>query len=66
MRLPPGLPEGSPIEITFELNEQGRLEMRARELTGGREAQINLQTEAIMSPEQVADAVQHSTRITVS
>ncbi len=28
--LPPGLPKGAPIEVTFEINEQGRLEMTAR------------------------------------
>ena len=32
--IPPGLPAGSPIEITFELNEQGRLHAIGRDLTG--------------------------------
>jgi molecular chaperone DnaK len=66
MQLPRGLPEGSPIEITFHLNEQGRLQMTARELTDGREANVELQTEAIMSAEEVENAAKRATRITVS
>lgn len=66
MDLPRGLPEGSPIEITFELNDQGRLHMNARELTGGRVVQTELQTEAIMSADDVTAAASRSKSLTVS
>ncbi len=31
LTLPPGLPEGAPIEVTFEMNTQGRLHVTGRE-----------------------------------
>jgi molecular chaperone DnaK (HSP70) len=40
LTIPPNLPKGTPIEITYELNEQGRLQIHAKELVGGNEIQI--------------------------
>jgi len=40
--LPPGLPAGSPIEVTYSFDENGCVQVRARDLTGGREASIEL------------------------
>lgn len=31
LTLPPGLPEGTPIEVTFEMNTQGRLQVTGRQ-----------------------------------
>jgi molecular chaperone DnaK len=33
--LPPGLPKGSPVEVTYSYSAQGRLHVNARELTQG-------------------------------
>ena len=41
--LPERLPAGSPIEVTFTINEQQRLHMRARDLTGGAEIEATVE-----------------------
>lgn len=43
VNLPPNLPAGSPVEVTYEYDKNGRISARARELTGNREAQIEIQ-----------------------
>ena len=66
MNLPSGLPAGSPIEVTFKLDEQGRLHMHARELTDNREVEIELQTESVTSEEEIKAATVRSKSISVS
>jgi molecular chaperone DnaK len=66
MALPAGLPENSPIEVTFQLNEQGRLHMRARELKEGREVEIELQTECVTSIEEINAAAVRSKSLVIS
>ncbi len=66
LHLPPGLPTGSPVEITFDLDEQGRLHAQAREVTGGREVQVELETELGASEEELAAAQARSQSITIS
>lgn len=66
MTLPAGLPENSPIEVTFQLNEQGRLHMRARELKEGREVEIELQTECVTSIEEINAAAVRSKSLVIS
>ncbi|MGH7127889.1 MAG: Hsp70 family protein, partial [Planctomycetaceae bacterium] len=36
--LPPNLPAGAPVEVTYSYNSSGRISARAKELTGGRQA----------------------------
>jgi len=36
--LPPNLPQGSPVEVTYSYDNNGRIHASARELTGNREA----------------------------
>lgn len=43
VNLPPNLPAGSPVEVTYEYDKNGRISAKARELTGNREAQIEIQ-----------------------
>lgn len=43
INLPPNLPAGSPVEVTYEYDKNGRISARARELTSQREAQIEIQ-----------------------
>ncbi len=66
LRLPAGLPTGSPVEITFDLNEQGRLTAHARELTGGQTVEVEIETELGASEEELREAAARSQSITVS
>jgi len=40
--LPPNLPAGSPVELTYRYDANGRIHASARELTGGREASTEI------------------------
>jgi molecular chaperone DnaK len=40
--LPPNLPVGSPVEVTYRYDSNGRIVAKARELTGQREAEIEI------------------------
>lgn len=43
VNLPPNLPKGSPVEVTYEYDKNGRISAYAKELTGNRDAQIEIQ-----------------------
>ena len=66
MILPAGLPVNSPIEVTFQLNEQGRLHLHARELKENREVEISLETECITSVEEIIAATSRSKSLVIS
>lgn len=51
--LPPGLPKGSPIEVTYAFDESGRVVVRARDKTGGREAHIEIERRGGLSDAQI-------------
>ena len=61
VNLPPNLPAGSPVEVTYEYDKNGRISAKARELTGNREAQIEIQraqgldTEGVSAFEALAE-----------
>lgn len=50
------LPQGSPVEVTFDLGPDGLLHVRGRDLTTGREMKAEFRTESIMSREEVEAA----------
>ncbi|CCQ63063.1 Hsp70 family protein [Crocosphaera watsonii] len=50
--LPPGLPQGTPIDVTFKVDEQGMLNMYAKELSTGRDATITIKTEGGITEEE--------------
>jgi molecular chaperone DnaK len=58
--LPPNLPAGAPVEITYEYDKNGRIGASAKELTSNRDAQIEivresgLDTEGVISFERLA------------
>ncbi len=56
LSLPPGLPAGSPIEVTFSLNEEGRLDITALESTGNRAVALTVETNAILQGEALEEA----------
>lgn len=64
--LPPGLPEGSPIEITFHLNEQGRLHATALELTTRKAIEAEVQTKRVISQDELVQAKARATKLVVS
>jgi len=66
LSLPSGLPQGSPIEITFQLDEQGRLHGVAKELSDNRVIEVEIQTGSIISEEDVAEAISRAQHLVVS
>ncbi len=65
LSMPSGLPAQSPISITFKINEEGRLDIQAVEVTDGRSVEITLQTTSGISRQELAEAKQRSTSISI-
>lgn len=53
--LPPNLPAGSPIHVTFRLEEDGTLKIRALEPSSTRELKLEVKVEGLMSREEVQE-----------
>ncbi len=53
LNLPDGLPPRSPIRVKFAISRDGRLSVTATDLTGGGSIDVDFETEAVMSNEQV-------------
>jgi len=51
--LPPGLPKGSLVEVTYAFDASGRITVTARELTGKKEAAIQIERRSGLSEQQV-------------
>ncbi len=66
MDLPAGLPMGSPIEITFKLNEEGCLEMKALEVTDSRRVDVTVETTSVITGEELDEAVSRGRNVDVS
>lgn len=64
--LPPGLPEKSPIDVAFQLDEQGRLQIRAIDASSGREITVQLATAGGVGGAGVAAAQNHSKALIVT
>ncbi|MEM7533597.1 MAG: Hsp70 family protein [Chloroflexota bacterium] len=64
--LPKGLPERAPIEVTFQLNEQGRLHVLAREVSQNFTIEVEIDTSRIISQELLEEAKARSTQIVIS
>jgi molecular chaperone DnaK (HSP70) len=58
LELPEGLPPGSPLQIEFELNEAGLLELYATELKQGREVKARFETADALTDTDVTAAKQ--------
>ncbi len=61
--LPPGLPQHAPIDVTFELNQQGRLHVVGYEPRS--KAQVEATFESGMSAQEVSEARSHSLQLTI-
>jgi molecular chaperone DnaK len=55
LTLPDRLPAKSPIRVKFAISKDGRLGVSATDLTGGRSIDVEFQTEAVLSAEEVAE-----------
>jgi molecular chaperone DnaK (HSP70) len=55
LSLPGGLPPRSPIRVTFAIDRDGRLVVKATDLTGGGSIDVEFETEAVMNAEQLAE-----------
>ncbi|HEX4955376.1 MAG TPA: Hsp70 family protein [Thermoanaerobaculia bacterium] len=50
------VPQGSPIEVTFDLGPDGLLKVHGRDLTTGGEIRTEIETKSILSREEVIEA----------
>lgn len=64
--LPPGLPENSPIDVTFQLDLEGMLEVTVVERTSGGKIEIKVERPGIMTEEEIQEKVTKMARLTVS
>lgn len=55
LSLPPSLPARSPIRVKFAIDRDGRLMVTATDLTGGGSIDVEFETEAVMSGEEVEE-----------
>jgi molecular chaperone DnaK len=51
--LPENLPKGSPIEVVYAFDASGRVRVRARDKTGGKEAEIEIERKGGLNDSQV-------------
>ncbi|MGE0606693.1 MAG: Hsp70 family protein [Pirellulales bacterium] len=51
--LPPDLPKGSPIEVTYAFDGAGRIKVTARDKTGGNEARIEIERKGGLDDAQI-------------
>ncbi len=58
LNLPPNLPEGAPIQITFSLSTDGLLSMKGVDMTSNQEVKTILKTDSILTEEDVAAQTQ--------
>jgi len=65
--LPKGLKANTPIEITFKLNEEGRLEITAEETSETRRyVNVTIDTRSVIQGEELEEAKARSRHIMVS
>lgn len=63
--LPEGLPAGSPIDITFIIGEDGLLKIKALDVTGNNEINIEVDVKNAMTEEEIQEAIKTVSGITV-
>lgn len=66
LSLPLRLPAGSIIEVTFELNQQGRLHVVGREPKSGAIIEATIETKGGISEEDLQDAKERASSIVIS
>ncbi|KOF57159.1 molecular chaperone DnaK [Clostridium sp. DMHC 10] len=66
LMLPENLPANSPIDITFKLNEEGRLEITGVEAVEKREVKTAIDTSSVIKGKELEEAKERSKNIEVS
>lgn len=61
--IPSYLPAGSPIQVTFKMNEEGRLDIHAIEMTGKKELNLTVETTSVISGQELEEAKERSKAI---
>lgn len=64
--LPENLPKNSPVDITFKLNEEGRLEIKAIEAVEKREISTSIETSSVIKGKDLEEAKERNKNIEVS
>jgi molecular chaperone DnaK len=64
--IPPHLPAGSPIKVTFKINTEGRLEINAIEEIGKKELNLAIETTSVISGQELEEAKERSKAIQLS
>lgn len=64
--IPSNLPAGSPIQVTFKINEEGRLDIHAIEMTGKKELNLTVETTSVISGQELEEAKERSKAIKLS
>jgi molecular chaperone DnaK (HSP70) len=63
----PGLPEGAPVEVTFELNRQGRLVITGTDIAaGGKSVTAIVETSRVLSDAEITKAASRARGIKVT
>jgi molecular chaperone DnaK len=65
MRLPRGLVADTPVDISFNLNQEGRLKIKAVESTEGRQVDASIETASVIQGEELAAAKMRSQSLVV-
>jgi molecular chaperone DnaK (HSP70) len=61
-----GLPEGAPIEVTFDLNQEGRLRITGRDLAaGGKSVSAEIEVGGALAGKELKEAVAHARSVSV-
>jgi molecular chaperone DnaK (HSP70) len=63
--LPEGLPEDSPVEITFNLNREGRLQITAIEATENRQVVAKIETSSVIQGKELKEAIERAQHLVV-
>jgi molecular chaperone DnaK (HSP70) len=66
LELPPRLPVNAPLEVTFELQRDGRLHITGREPTSNAAIEIDIQTAHGLSDEELQAAKRRSNKLAIS
>jgi len=64
--IPANLPAGSPIQVTFNFNEEGLLDIHAIEMTGNRELRMKIECAAVISGKELEEAKERSKAVKIS
>jgi len=65
LTLPAGMPEGAPIEVTFEINTQGRLHVIGKEPRSGLIIKALFETKGVMSEKELHQAKARSQQVKI-